>query len=427
MPNSPLTVTVSQLGRKIASMIRSEKTFEDLCVKGEISNFSPNARSGHIYFTLKDDTASIRVVIFRNTAEYINAALEDGMAVVVRGTVKCYEAGGYYQIVAADVRPDGEGALAAQFAMIKAKLEAEGLFKQKRPLPEMPRKICVITSESGAVLHDILQNIESRCPEVRIVFIPAAVQGEYAPASLVSALGKANETDADLIIFGRGGGSAEDLSAFNDEGLARAIFASRIPTISAVGHETDFTIADFVADERASTPTKAAQIAVPDMRELVSKLVERKNVIRTSLHRVFENKVVAVTMTDTKIKAKSPMHRLAANEQKLAPAADKLAAQMKRIIEERSRQYEDIYSDVKLRAGRIVENKETALMHTASVIKLLDPLAILMRGYSITYKDGKALVNADDVSAGDRIKIKLSGGSISAVVESTEKDIRYEI
>lgn len=423
MPISPLTVTVSQLGRKIASMIRSEKTFEDLCVKGEISNFSPNARSGHIYFTLKDDDASIRVIIFRNVAEHINTALDDGMAVVVRGTVKCYEAGGYYQIVAADVRPDGEGALAVQFAKLKAKLETEGLFRQKRPLPEMPRKICVITSESGAVLHDILQNIESRCPGVKIVFIPAAVQGEYAPASLISALGKANETDSDLIIFGRGGGSAEDLSAFNDEGVARAIFASRIPTISAVGHETDFTIADFVADERASTPTKAAQIAVPDMRELVHKLDERKNVIGTSLYRVFERKTAAVVMADTRIKAKSPMQRLAANEQKLAPAAEKLASLMKRIIEERSRQYADIYGDVKLNAGRLIESKETALVHTASVIKLLDPLAVLMRGYSITYKDGKALVNADDVSAGDRIRIKLSEGSINAVAESIEKDI----
>ena len=255
------------------------------------------------------------------------------------------------------------------------------------------------------------------------MFIPAAVQGEYAPASLVSAFSIANGTDADLIIFGRGGGSAEDLSAFNDETLARAIFASRIPTISAVGHETDFTIADFVADERASTPTKAAQIAVPDMRELTGKLDERKNAINASLYRIFERKTVAVTMTDTKIKAKSPMQRLAANEQMLAPAAEKLAAQMKRLIDERSRQYADIYGDVKLQAERIVENKETALMHTASVIKLLDPLAVLMRGYSITYKDGKALVNADDVRTGDRIKIKLSGGSINAVVEGTEKDI----
>ena len=423
MPISPLTVTVSQLGRKIASMIRSEKTFEDLCVRGEISNFSPNARSGHIYFTLKDDTASIRVIIFRNTAEYINTALEDGMAVVVRGTVKCYEAGGYYQIVAADVRPDGEGALAAQFAKIKARLEAEGLFAQKRPLTEMPRKICVITSESGAVLHDILQNIGSRCPGVKIVFIPAAVQGEYAPASLISALGKANGTDADLIIFGRGGGSAEDLSAFNDEGLARAIFASRIPTISAVGHETDFTIADFVADERASTPTKAAQIAVPDMRELVDKLDEKKRVIEASLYRVFDVKAAAVTVAGAKIRAKSPMQRLAADEQKLAPAADKLAAQIRRIIEDRSRRYTDVYGNVKLQAARAVEGRENALMHTASVIKLLDPLAVLMRGYSITYRDGKALVDAEEAQAGDRIRIKLSRGSINAVVESTEKDI----
>ena len=422
MTAKPLTVTVSQLGRKIASMIRSEKTFEDLCVKGEISNYSPNARSGHIYFTLKDDEASIKVVIFRNTAQNIKTALEDGMAVVVRGTVKCYEPGGYYQIVAANVSAGGEGELAARFAELKAKLEAEGLFRQKRKLPEMPRKICVITSESGAVLHDILQNIGSRCPEVKIVFIPAAVQGEYAPASIVSALGIANGTDADLIIFGRGGGSAEDLSAFNDESVARAIFASRIPTISAVGHETDFTIADFVADERASTPTKAAQIAVPDMREMLYKLDEKKRAIGVSLYRVLDRKTVAVSMTGTAIKAKSPMQRLRTNEQKLAPAAEKLRMQMERILEERTRQCTEVYSGIRRSAKAAVDAKENAFVHTASVIELLNPLAVLLRGYSITYSGDKVLMSAGDVREGDKIRIRLSDGSIEAAVEGVQKD-----
>lgn len=422
MPISPLTVTVGQLGRKIAFMLRAEKTFEDICVKGEISNYSPNPRSGHIYFTLKDDEASVRAVIFRNRAQNIKLPLEDGMSVTVRGTVKCYEAGGCYEIIVSDVKSDGEGSQAAQFAKLKAKLEAEGLFGRKRPLPEMPEKICVITSESGAVLHDILQNIESRCPTVKIVFIPAAVQGERAFASLVSAFELANGTDADLIIFGRGGGSAEDLSVFNDEAVARAVFASRIPTISAVGHETDFTIADFTADVRASTPTKAAQLAVPDMRELTAKLDDKKKVIRVALDRVFERKVVAVKLVGEHVRGGSPLMRLASDEQRLVSAADKMTRQMIRITEEKARLCADAYSSVMAHMAVLTDSKERSLAHTAAVIEALSPLAVLMRGYSITYSGEKALKSADDVRPGDKLRIRLAEGTVNAVAESTEKE-----
>ena len=401
MPIKPMTVTVGQLSGKILSMIRGEKTFEDICVKGEISNYSPNARSGHIYFTLKDERAAIRAVMFRGNTSQLKIKPDDGMAVVVRGNVSCYEAGGYYQIIVSDITEDGAGEQAVEFEKLKAKLEAEGLFSRKRPLPKMPRKICVITSESGAALQDILNIIGRRCPQVKILLIPAMMQGQYAPDSIVSAFGKAGETDADLIIFGRGGGSAEDLSAFNAESVARAVFASRIPTISAVGHEIDFTIADFTADMRAPTPSAAAELAVPDMRALVETLEAKKRNIGISLNRIIDNKTVAVRLTGSEIRAKSPVQRLKNDEQKLSAVSDKIRSRM----------------------GALIDARERSFAHTAAVIEALNPLAVLMRGYSITYRDDKALMSAEDLSAGDKIKIKLSDGMVNAVVESIEKDV----
>ena len=252
----PFTVTVSQLNRKISFMLNGEKTFADLYVRGEISNLNINARTGHIFFTLKDENSSVRAVMFSSNADRLKFVPESGMAVVVRGSVKCFERDGVYQIYVSEMTHDGAGALSEEFDKLKARLEAAGMFAQKRDIPKIPDKICVITSETGAVLQDIRNVLSRRWPQVQVVLIPAAVQGEQAPDSLVQAFAKANETDADVIIFGRGGGSAEDLSCFNSEAVAKAIFASRIPTISAVGHETDFTIADFTADKRAPTRTR---------------------------------------------------------------------------------------------------------------------------------------------------------------------------
>lgn len=393
--NKPFTVTVTQLNRKISFMLGAEKSFADLCVKGEISNLSVNARSGHIFFTLKDENSQVRAVMFRSFAEQLKFMPEDGMDVTVRGSVKCYEQAGQYQIYVSEIMHGGEGALSASFEKLKAKLEAEGLFAQKRPIPQMPSKICVITSDTGAALQDILNILGRRCPTVKIVIIPAAVQGEYAPDSIVSALKLANKTDADTIIFGRGGGSSEDLSAFNSEAVARAVFESRIPTISAVGHETDFTIADFVADKRAPTPSAAAELAVPDARELVSLLGSMKNSIGRSLYRVLENKTAAVRLLDTNIKLKSPMQRITGEQQRLDAVTAKLSSQMSILLKE----------------------KEHAFAHTTAVIEALNPLAVLMRGYSITYLGDKALMSAEDVKPGDKLTIKLAEGTVNAVAE----------
>ncbi len=397
--NKPFTVTVTQLNRKISFMLSGEKSFSDLCVKGEISNFTVNSRSGHIFFTLKDDNSSVRAVMFRSFAQELRFMPEDGMAVTVRGSVKCYEQAGQYQIYVSEIMSGGEGALSAAFEKLKNKLESEGVFAQKRPIPAFPSRICVITSETGAALQDILNIIGRRCPQVRVTVIPAVVQGEYAPDSIVSAIRLANETDADTIIFGRGGGSSEDLSAFNSEAVARAVFGSRIPTISAVGHETDFTLADFAADKRAPTPSAAAELSVPDKGELFSLLDSRAASVGRQLNRVIENKTAALRTVDTSIRIKSPKQRLMGDEHRLLAVYERIRSQLTAVVESKSRSF----------------------AHTAAVIEALNPLAVLMRGYSITYLGEKALISTDDVKKGDKLKIRLSDGVIDAVAEDVEK------
>ncbi len=231
--NKPFTVTVSQLNRKIALMLKGEKTFTDLCVRGEISDFTLHYKSGHMYFSLKDEACSVKAVMFRSYAENLGFIPENGMSVVVRGSVQCYEKDGVYQIYTSDIIPDGIGAQAVAFEQLKAKLEKEGLFSQKRPLPRFPEKICVITAETGAALQDIINILSRRYPVCKVVLIPVLVQGEKAPDSISNAFSKAGKTGADLIIFGRGGGSSDDLSAFNSEQVVRAVFESSIPKVGS--------------------------------------------------------------------------------------------------------------------------------------------------------------------------------------------------
>ena len=419
--NKPFTVTVTQLNRKISFMLAGEKSFADLCVRGEISNLTIKAQTGHIFFTLKDENSSVRAVMFGSYADKLKFVPEAGMSVVVRGSVKCYEHDGVYQIYVAEMTQDGAGALAEEFEKLKARLEAEGLFAQKREIPKIPDKICVITSETGAVLQDIRNVLSRRWPQVKVVLIPATVQGDTAPASLVSAFERADTTGADVIIFGRGGGSAEDLSCFNSEAVARAIFASRIPTISAVGHETDFTIADFTADKRAPTPSAAAELAVPDRNEVIAALSDKKSVIGRQLYRVIENKTAAMRIIGSEIRAKSPVQRLKTDEQKLIGVSDAIRSKMSVIADRYGRGVESLESDVRVKMHSLLDTRERSLVHTAAVIEALNPLAVLMRGYSITYRDKKAVVSADEVKPGDTVTIRLTDGTLSATVNKVEK------
>lgn len=397
-PNKPFVVTVSQLNRRISVLLSGEKTFADLCVRGEISNLTIHYKSGHIYFSLKDETASVKAVMFRSNAEKLDFLLEDGMSVVVRGSVQCFERDGVYQIYANEIIPEGAGKQALAFEQLKEKLSAEGLFSQKRAIPQFPKKIAVVTSETGAALQDILNILGRRYPFVKVVLIPVTVQGESAPKSVASGIKTANETDADVIIFGRGGGSAEDLSAFNTELVARAVFASRIPTISAVGHEIDFSIADFTADMRAPTPSAAAELAVPEKETLSAALDTYKMRIAKQILTLFDRKLSGAENTYEKIRAKNPAQKLQNNEQ---------------LIENR-------HNEIRGKMQSILRSREQLVYAKAAVISALNPLAVLLRGYSIAYKEGSVISSIENVENGDEITVKLSDGEITAVVKAAK-------
>ncbi len=397
-PNKPFVVTVSQLNRRISVLLSGEKTFADLCVRGEISNLTIHYKSGHIYFSLKDETASVKAVMFRSNAEKLDFLPEDGMSVVVRGSVQCFERDGVYQIYANEIIPEGAGKQALAFEQLKEKLSAEGLFSQKRAIPQFPKKIAVVTSETGAALQDILNILGRRYPFVKVVLIPVTVQGESAPKSIANGIKTANETDADVIIFGRGGGSAEDLSAFNTELVARAVFASRIPTISAVGHEIDFSIADFTADMRAPTPSAAAELAVPEKETLSAALDTYKARIAKQILTLFDRKLSGAENTYEKIRAKNPAQKLQNNDQ---------------LIENRR-------NEIRGKMQSILRSREQLVYAKAAVISALNPLAVLLRGYSIAYKEGSVISSIENVENGDEITVKLSDGEITAVVKAAK-------
>lgn len=399
--NKPFVVTVSQLNRRISILLSGEKAFADLSVRGEISNLTIHYKSGHIYFSLKDETASVKVVMFRSNAQRLTFLPESGMNIIVRGSVQCYEHDGVYQIYANDIIPDGAGQQAIAFEQLKNRLNEEGLFAQKRPIPQFPKKIAVVTSETGAAFQDILNILNRRYPLVKVILFPVTVQGEKAPESIANGLAAANQTDADVIIFGRGGGSAEDLSAFNTELVARAVFSSNIPTISAVGHEIDFSLADFTADMRAPTPSAAAELAVPEKETLCAALDTCKRRILNQILSLFEKKQGSAEHLYEKIRARNPVQVLRSNEQLLINRSADIHAKMKSLL----------------------NSREQLLYSRAAVISALNPLDTLIRGYSITYKNGAVLTNVSNIKNGDEINIRVSDGEITAVVSSV-KDLK---
>ena len=276
MYNAPLVLTIAQLNRYVKSRLDADENLYNVFLVGEISNFTDHYKTGHFYFTLKDSDAQIKAVMFRQNALRVKFKPENGLKVIVRGRVSLYEAAGSYQVFVDDMQPDGVGALNLAFEQLKERLQKEGLFDEahKKPLPRYPQRIGVITSETGAAVQDILNILGRRFPYAEVVLAPVLVQGDGAPEQMIAALQDFNRLqNADVIIIGRGGGSAEDLWAFNDENLAYAVYRSEIPVISAVGHETDFTICDFVADLRAPTPSAAAELAVPDQTELRAEIL----------------------------------------------------------------------------------------------------------------------------------------------------------
>ena len=396
MAKTPLSVT--ELNGCIKGLIESDERFFDVYVRGELSNYKIYP-SGHHYFTLKDSESSLRCVMFRSSASKLRFRPENGMGVTVRGRISVYTRDGAYQLVSTGIMPEGAGDLQVAFEQLKAKLEAEGLFDEshKKPLPKFPDRIAIITSSAGAAVHDMLRILGRRWPMTEAVLLPVRVQGVEAPPEIAGAIRYANEFKvADLIITGRGGGSIEDLWAFNDERVARAIFASEIPVISAVGHEPDVTISDYVADRRASTPSNAAEIAVPDWREISDVLsgfeIRADQAMRKKLTRLsdkletFKNKRV---MTDHMVQIEDRRMRLDRLRDELTAAqTDNLSLHHRRYI---------------------------AL---AASLDAMSPLRVLSRGYSIASgADGTVVKSVSELSEGEKIRLTLSDGSADCVVD----------
>ncbi|MBD5116462.1 MAG: exodeoxyribonuclease VII large subunit [Ruminococcaceae bacterium] len=395
-----VVVTVSQINRRLAGLVKGDEKLRSVSVKGEISNFKEHFPSGHMYFTLKEGNSSIKAVMFKSYAERLKIYPENGMNAVVSGSVQVYERDGACQLYATGIdRDEGIGEDALSFEQLKAKLLSEGLFEQKRPLPTLPKSICVVTSETGAALQDIINVLSRRYPFVTLKLVPVLVQGEGAPASIAEGIGKAQNSGCDLIIFGRGGGSAEDLSAFNAEIVARAVYNSKIPTISAVGHEIDFTIGDFVADKRAPTPSAAAEIAVPDIQEIYGGILALRNRIGEKAKAKINDMRTKVNAASLLISRLNPKARIEANEES----------------------YNKTFAAIRKDFSSLIAAKESQLKNTAELIDAFNPLKTLERGYSVVYKDGVVVSAAAEIKKGDTFTVKMSDGEFEAVAVSDRR------
>ena len=393
----PRVLSVSQINFYIKSVIENDGSLQFVLVTGEISNLTVHQRSGHIYLSLKDSNSVISAVMFAGNARRLKFRLENGMKVICRGRISVYEPSGRYQLYIEDMQPDGVGALTLAFEQLKKSLAQKGLFDNahKKPLPKFPKTIGVITSPTGAAVQDITNIIRRRFPSADIVLAPVLVQGESAPEQLVRAVNKFSASKiADVVIIGRGGGSAEDLWAFNDEQLAYAVYNCETPIISGVGHETDFTVCDFVADVRASTPSAAAELAVPDRQELMSYYFKQKQYISAMLDRKIKTAQLRLENQQRRMSASSPKLKAEQLEKQLSAKSEKLTRFM------------NIY----------ISDKENKLIAAKGKLDGLNPLNVLNRGYAIAEKDEKIITSSKQLKNGDDFTVILSDGKINAKV-----------
>ena len=395
MSNEVLTVSVSQLNNYIKRVLDANSYLSDIKVTGELSNFKFHS-SGHIYASLKDEGSVIKLVMFRSAAQHLKFRPEDGMKVVVRGRISVYEQGGIYQIYAEKIEPDGEGSLYAAFEKLKEKLREKGMFDEtlKKPIPRFPEKIGVVTAQGGAALQDILNITKRRYPLAEIVLCPVSVQGISAAGEIARAIDYMNRVCAcDVVIVGRGGGSIEDLWAFNEEIVANAIFNSKIPVVSAVGHETDFTIADFVADLRAPTPSAAAELVCPSAQELSEFLKGVKSRLSISLKNNLERKKLKL--------------------EKLSGAY--AFSRFRDALSSRRQYIDSLIISANASTNKIISDNKNKLITNIAKLDALSPLKVLSRGYSIaTDNEGNVISSVKDAHAGNEFSLRLSDGSKKA-------------
>lgn len=389
-------ITVSQLNRYISSKLKSDSLLQGIMVKGEISNFIKHFKSGHCYFSLKDSECSIKVVMFSGAASRLKFLPEDGMSVIILGSISVYERDGVYQIYANDIIPEGAGKASVELEQLKKKLEKEGIFSpdHKRTIPQMPQKIGAVTSLSGAAIRDIINVLSRRYPFCELYAVNALVQGDGAPESICRGIIRAESAGCDVIIVGRGGGSAEDLSAFNSEMVARAVYGCKVPVISAVGHEVDFTIADLAADLRAPTPSAAAELAVPEIgmiRDSIDQYICR---LDKAIKAAFDCASNRYSSLLTRMTAQSPEKRLELMGGKLEQLNDKLDANIKRFIDKRN----------------------STLVEEMAKLEALSPIKVLARGYSLVYNGESLVRSSESLCKGDNIILRFDSGGAEAKI-----------
>ena len=394
-----LILSVTQINRYISFKFKDDKKLSGVMIKGEISNFTAH-RSGHFYFTLKDKESSIKAVMFKSHAVNVKFMPENGMNVIAMGNISVFERDGIYQVYVTDIVPDGIGSVYVASEQLKAKLQKEGIFDQsaKRPIPQMPVKIGVVTSKTGAALQDIINILSRRYPIGELVLVPALVQGEGAADSISKALIQAGKFDCDVIILARGGGSLEDLTPFNTEKVAYAVYNSSVPIISAVGHETDVTIADLAADLRAPTPSAAAEVVSVSKEQLNGNLnyynEKLKNLIRIKLNH-----------------AEASLERLTERLIRFSP-------QFK--IENNIRKFDDLQKRLDFAFIKIISDYENKYISRISQMEALSPIKVLKRGYSLIYKNSNIISNISKLECGDIIEIKMSDGTVKAKIIAEE-------
>ncbi|MBA4534659.1 exodeoxyribonuclease VII large subunit [Brevibacillus halotolerans] len=438
-------MSVAELNRYVKRMMEGDLRLADVWVRGEISNFTHH-HSGHMYFTLKDKDSRLKIVMFASYNRFLTFIPKNGTKAIVRGSISVFERDGAYQLYARELQPDGIGALFLAFEQLKEKLQQEGLFasERKRALPRFPKTIGVVTSPTGAAIRDIITTIKRRYPQAKIMLAPAIVQGVEAPASIIRAIRHINQYQVDVMIVGRGGGSIEELWAFNDEAVARAIVASQIPIISAVGHETDYTIADFVADIRAATPTAAAELAVPHYLEWLERIKQLDHRLARALQTQLQEKRTHLQRLQQSYGLKNPLRRVEERRQRIDEVTLRLSAMVKMKVVGKREQLSHVKKRLKqIRLERQVaegrgqvnrmesqltqymkqktERSRQAWLSLVQHLDALSPLRVMQRGFSLSYKDDTLIKSVEGIEVGDQLMIRYQDGKIMTTVTDIER------
>ena len=411
-------ISVTQLTKYIKYIIDNDRNLNMIYLKGEISNFKNHTR-GHLYFTIKDENTRINAIMFSSNASKLKFMPQDGMKVLITGKVSVYEATGGYQIYVTDMVEDGIGNLYIAYEQLKKKLELEGLFDplKKKKIPKIPETIGIITAPTGAAIKDILSTIKRRWPIAKTILFPSLVQGAEASSDIIRNIELTKNYDLDVLIIGRGGGSIEDLWCFNDEGVARAIYDLDVPVISAVGHEIDFTISDFVADLRAPTPTGAAEMAVPNQSDVINYLNQIKIRATNSIDTIIGNrKDLLRSLLDSPI-MRNPLSIYEVKEQKFDNLYERLLVGYKSLIDKNKYLLDTSKRSIEVNIVKYLDKHKNEYVRLLSKLEVLNPLNTLKRGYSIVKKDNKAITSSKDLKKNDLIDIELSDGIVNAKVE----------